>query len=74
MPAGKIAQGILLAGTLLVVGCAARRPASDQIHETKTFWNGCTETVPANPDGFQHFVCIDVNKHRWEVLLRREGK
>jgi len=56
-------------------GCAARKPpASDRIPETKTFWHGCQETVPANADGFQHFICIDYKNQRYEVLIRREGK
>ena len=64
----------ILAGKL-IAGCAGRQiPRSDRIPEEQHFWHGCQEVVPANEDGFQHFICIDVHSKRWEVLIRREGK
>lgn len=56
----------------LLAGCAARRIERDGIPEGEKFWSGCQETAPANPDGFQHFVCTDVKSKQWEVLIRLE--
>ena len=55
--------------------CAGRRiPQSDQLPQEQRLWNSCEETIPANADGFQHFVCADVHSKRWEVLIRKEPK
>lgn len=76
-----IARAFLLAVCLVglgyfcsLVGCAARPPASDRMPREQGFWNGCQETIPANPDGFQHFHCLDYKNRPYEVLVRREGK
>ncbi len=70
VPASIFTAVLLLAGTLS--GCGARRtPHSDRIPETERFWERCQENVPANPDGFQHFICTDVKKRQWEVLIRK---
>lgn len=76
VPASARALLFLLAGTLSVSGCAARRVTpSDRIPAGQPFWNGgCQETVPVNPDGFQHFVCADVHNGQWELLVRRQPK
>lgn len=60
--------------SLLLGGCASRPIAHDRIPDTQAFWHGCTETVPANADGFHHFTCTDINQEQWEVLLRKEPK
>lgn len=66
---------VLLAGWACACACGARRiPARDTVPHEQKFWSGCTETAPAEADGFQHFVCTDVNKKQWEVLLRRRPK
>jgi hypothetical protein len=58
---------------LQLAGCAGRHAARSHPPKEK-FWNDCQEVMPARPDGFQHFSCTDVNQHKWQVLVRREGK
>jgi hypothetical protein len=68
-----LAAALLLAG--LGCGCAVRRvPAPDTVPQEQKYWQDCQETVPAEADGFQHFVCTDVKAKRWEVLVRRQPK
>src|SRR5260221_3220115 len=75
VPASARALFFLLAGTLSLSACAGRRiPQSDQLPQEQRLWNSCEETIPANADGFQHFVCADVHSKRWEVLIRKEPK
>lgn len=54
-------------------GCAARQAPHAEAPGQR-FWHDCQEVTPANPDGFQHFVCTDFQKRQWEVFVRREGK
>jgi hypothetical protein len=68
------ARALLFLVVPLSFGCAGRAHVRDRIPAEQTFWNGCQETVPANADGFQHFVCADVRNKQWEVLIRREPK
>lgn len=64
---------LLLYAAGIVSGCAGRGiPHSDPPEEH--FWHDCQETIPAKPDGFQHFVCTDMKDRHWEVLVRRERK
>lgn len=57
----------------LIAGCATRQ-APHKDPPGQRFWRQCEEVVPAKPDGFQHFLCVDFKERRWEVLTRREGK
>lgn len=60
---------------IVLLGCSAHRTAAPRpLPQGDKFWNGCEPVVPANEDGFQHFVCTDVEHKEWEVLLRRGEK
>ncbi len=63
-----LAAALLLGGA----GCASRRVPT--VSQEQRFWRDCQETVPAVADGFQHFMCVDKNGKRWEILVRREPK
>jgi hypothetical protein len=72
LPDCMFAGVFFFAGTLL--SCAARQPVHHQDPPQQNFWHDCQQTIPANPDGFFHFVCTDTKSRRWEILVRREGK
>lgn len=69
----KLLMGVVALLFLFLSGCAGR-PAPHANAPQQKFWHDCQETVPAKPDGFQHFICRDVKDRRWDVLVRREGK
>jgi hypothetical protein len=63
---------MILALALSMVGCAAAKPRAAM--PVKRFWRDCQETLPAKPDGFQHFTCTDMTDRRWRVLIQLEKK
>ena len=50
---------------LWLAGCAAQKTP-----HANSFWQTCEETVPAQPDGYQHFVCANRQGKQWEVLIK----
>ncbi len=58
---------------IVLFGCAGR-PIARAGDQAPRFWHGCQQTIPAKPDGFQHFVCRDVHDRQWEVLVGNEAK
>ncbi len=67
MPARIVAAFFFLAGTLS--GCAGRRISAPP--REPRFWNACHESIPANEDGFRHFLCTDLHNKQWEILVRK---
>lgn len=50
-------------------GCAAAKPIQQNI-QRKTFWAGCEEVRPTQPDDSQHWICVDVDGHSWDVQTK----
>lgn len=61
-----------VACALFLVGCPKRSTAPRPKEEH--FWTECVETVPAKPDGYQHFWCTDIHGRHWEILAKLKGK
>lgn len=60
-----------MAITLLgLAGCAPRQPVQVTTKPMESRWESCQETVRAEPDGFQHFICIDKKGRKWEIDTR----
>lgn len=64
---GRIAIAALL--FFCSAGCAERREPA-QPPPQQTFWHDCQETVPAYPDGYQHFICTDMRGRHWDVRIK----
>ena len=60
-----------LAACLLLIGCAPHRPAQSDAPSEKRFFSTCSPYAVAKNDGLQHFLCVDLNGHQWDVALRR---
>jgi len=70
---GLVLYAVLVFMVIVLFGCAGR-PIARAAPQAPRFWQGCEQTTPAKPDGFQHFLCRDVRDKQWEVLVRKEGK